>query len=141
MSRRWSRLFAAVALGAAVVVPLAPAQVAYGGVFDGDVTNRLPSSYTVKVATFTPPNLPETCVLNTGESVRCRTYWLPSGRADDQINGTNWDTDALMVESNYRLYKINGSYINIPAFRWYKILSGDNRTCELTSNVPACFPR
>ncbi|MFC7641139.1 hypothetical protein ACFQX6_09200 [Streptosporangium lutulentum] len=138
--RRQLRLVLALALGAAVTTSVvAPAQAASAGVLDGDVTNRLSSTYTVKVATFSGSNLTEKCPATNGTTYSCRTYWLPNGRADDQINGRNWDTDALMVESPYRVYSWTGTYQNVPAFRWYKISDGDNRTCELTSNTPACF--
>lgn len=141
MRRRLSPILA-LALGTALATSVvAPAQAASAGVFDGDVTNRLSSAYTVKVATFSGPNRSEKCLATNGTTYTCRTYWLPSGRADDQINGTNWDTDALMVESSYRIYNLNGTYQTVPAFRWYKISDGDNRTCELTSNTPACFYR
>ncbi|WP_066374066.1 hypothetical protein [Herbidospora mongoliensis] len=137
--KRTTRLLAALIMGIGMAVHVvAPAQA---GVFDGDVTNWLPSNYTVKIATFSGPNRTERCAATNGTTYSCRTFWLPYGKADDQINGQNWDTDALMVESSYRIYGINGSYQTVAAFRWYKISSGDNRTCEMAGSAPACYYR
>jgi hypothetical protein len=110
------------------------------GAFDGDVTNRLPSNYTVKIATFTPPNLPERCSVHGGATYNCRTYWLPSGRADDQINGRNWDTDGFMVEQDYIVERWAGtSQTRVPGFRWTRISSIENATCFLDGgSTPIC---
>jgi hypothetical protein len=115
------------------------------GAFDGDVFNRLPSRYTVKIASFTGPERCPTWQYWPGEpdgragpTFSCRTYWLPSGKPDDEINGRNFDTDGFMVESNYQV-RGAGFRVNVPAFRWYRIRDGMNVNCELTDGRPVCY--
>ncbi|MBG0832970.1 hypothetical protein HS041_35295 [Planomonospora sp. ID67723] len=125
---------ASVSLPAAI---LSPAQ-AQAGALDGDVTNRLSSGYTVKIATFSGSNLNERCSVDGGATYNCRTYWLPSGKSDDQINGRNWDTDAVMVEQRYKVERWGGTSSQwVSAFKWTKFSSVENATC-FYDGAPIC---
>lgn len=129
----------------AVAVSFFSAAPAQAGFFDGDVSNRLPSQYTVKIATFGGGS--SSCyAFNHNTSYSCTHWWLPSGKADDQIRGSNFDTDGFMVESSYRakIYNGNGALLinqMVPAFQWTKIRSGANANCELVSGTPTCTVR
>ncbi|KAB1118388.1 hypothetical protein O7630_22065 [Micromonospora sp. WMMD718] len=112
------------------------------GVFDGDITNNLSSTYTVKIADLGGGSTSCGTWLSTGAgpSYACTTWWLPSGKADDQIRGSNFDTDAFMIESPYRV-KIGTQApktYDVPAFRWVKIPDGSNANCSLSSGKPYC---
>jgi hypothetical protein len=125
---------------ASVSIPVAilsPTQ-AQAGALDGDVTNRLSSGYTVKIATFSGSNHTERCAVDGGATYNCRTYWLPSGKSDDQINGSNWDTDAVMVEQRYKVERWGGTSSKwVAAFKWTKFSSIENATC-FYDGAPIC---
>lgn len=118
-------------------------QVEPSGVFDGDVSNWLSSSYTVKIAAFGSGS--SWCATwganGAGPTYSCTHWWLPSGQADDQIRGSNFDTDAFMIETNYfvKVRPLNGGYsFSVPAFKWTKISDGWNVNCSLEGSTPTC---
>ncbi|GII79223.1 hypothetical protein Sru01_42050 [Sphaerisporangium rufum] len=125
-------------LGLALPLLAVNAAGAQAGALDGDVTNRLSSSYTVKIATFSGSGLTENCQVDGGKLYKCKTYWLPSGKADDQIRGANWDTDAVMVESRYKVERWGGTSSHwVNAKIWTKFSSIENATC-FYDGAPIC---
>jgi hypothetical protein len=101
---------------------------------DGDVTNRLSAAYTVKIAVFGTGT--QTCDIWNSTDFKCVHWWLPSGQADDQIRGSNFDTDGFMVESNYRVIEDGVTYY-VGARRWTRISNGENVNCYY-SGGPIC---
>lgn len=134
MLKRIGGVLAAAGLSVSTVVLGAPQ--AEAGAFDGDVTNRLPSSYTVKIATFGGGS--ERCAVDGGATYNCTTYWLPSGQSDDQIRGRNWDADGVMVEQSYKVERWGGTSSHwVSGFTWTKFSSVENATC-FYDGAPIC---
>lgn len=131
-SRRVAAFVSAALLGvAAFAVNTTPA---HAGAFDGDVTNKLPSSYTVKIADLGGGG--SSCKTWNAGTFNCTHWWLPTNKADDQIKGSNFDTDAFMVEQQVLVYNF-GTAIRVPAFTWTKIPDGSNVNCYLSPG-PVC---
>jgi hypothetical protein len=90
LMRRAGAVTGACLMGAALLTT-GPARAAVLG----DVRNELPSSYTVKVATFGSGS--SSCPTWNSGTQRCTHWWLPSGMTDDGIR-PGMDTDGFMVE-------------------------------------------
>ncbi|WP_433348134.1 hypothetical protein ACQP25_32785 [Microtetraspora malaysiensis] len=116
----------------------------------GTVENRLPSSYTVKVARFLSGGAGKCKVWNSSGGndgsasvVRatwsCNVRWLPSGKATDTEFGWTYDADGVMIESNY-IYQ-NGSWAQSPpAFMWTRFHDYSRVICELDYHKrPHCY--
>ncbi|WP_157563686.1 hypothetical protein [Micromonospora chokoriensis] len=120
----------------------AGADVSPLGVTDGDVTNQLPSSYTVKIADLGggSTSCPTWTAAGASTTYACTTWWLPSGQSDDQIRGANFDTDGFMVESAYTVKenRTGGRTYSVPAFKWVKFSSGLNVNCSVSSGKVLC---
>jgi hypothetical protein len=125
---------AAIALG----VVLAPSPASAGWA-DGDITNNLPSSYTVKIADLGNGQMPGCSTWNAGWFT-CTHWWLPSGKADGQIGlGSNFDTDAFMVEN--RSYLLIAPNVNVwrGAGVWTKISDFSNVSCDESNGSAVCI--
>lgn len=110
------------------------ASPASAGLVDGDITNRLSSAFTVKIADFGTGGQPGCSTWNAGWN-SCTHYWLPSGKADGQIGlGTNFDTDGFMVENSRYLVVAPNTSIWVAAGRWTKISDFSNVNCDESSS-------
>lgn len=120
------------ALAASGVLALATANSAHAGPFEGDVDNRLPSQYVVKVATFGDGN-PWWCpTWNGAGGYSCTHYWLPSGKSDDEIHGGSaWDADGFTVETHNYIYRTWFSSRTVSAGTYTRISSSEHVYCDL----------
>ncbi|MFB7287334.1 hypothetical protein [Actinacidiphila glaucinigra] len=128
---------AALLAAAAGLVVLAPAPQANAGTCTlgficGYVGNRLPSSYTVKVAELGVGS--ETCRTEEG-TFTCKTYWLPSGKQSKDIGVK--DVDALTVEN--AAWTTNNNSTWFAAGAWEKISDIQGRWCYVEDGHPACY--
>lgn len=124
----------------ALVAGAASAGPAQAGAFDGDVTNRLPSNYSLHIAELGVSGA--TCQVliapNTLQPQRCRHYWLPSGWADDARLGSNFDVDAFTVGTHgYEVYT-GGLHWLIGSGFYFRISDGQNVNCAVESGRPVC---
>ncbi|WP_066370030.1 hypothetical protein [Herbidospora mongoliensis] len=131
------KLAAGLATAAAVAALLAPAPAlaevcSYG--FCGSVKNNLPSNFHVKVATFDEGS--EICDTYNAGRIKCKTYWLPSGRSSSQIGVK--DADGFMVEQQFRDGYVNG--VLLSGGTWVKIPSSAGIFCSILrgSPIPSC---
>jgi hypothetical protein len=122
-ARRAVTVMAACLLGATVLT----ATPAHAG-NRGDVRNDLPSSYTVKIATFGGGT--SSCSTWNSGTQRCTHWWLPSGNTDDGIR-PGMDTDGFMVEQQVLVVLPTGVALWVPAFTWTRIGDLEDVHCRM----------
>lgn len=131
MLKQWARRLMVVTASGLLGFSLLTAVPAHAVL--GDVMNRLPSQYVVKVAEFGTGT--QSCRTATG-TVRCAHWWLPSGRSDDQIR-PGMDTDAFMVEREVLVIRA-GLARRVPAFEYTRISDLANVECRVDGG-PVCI--
>ncbi|SMC62157.1 hypothetical protein [Kibdelosporangium aridum] len=131
MLKHWARRLTVVTFSGLLGFSLLTALPAHATL--GDVLNRLPSNYVVKVAEFGMGT--QSCRLAT-TTVRCAHWWLPSGQSDDQIR-PGMDTDAFMVEREVLVIRA-GLARRVPAFEYTQIGDLANVECRVDGG-PVCI--
>ncbi|WP_380141013.1 hypothetical protein [Kibdelosporangium aridum] len=101
----------------------------------GNIDNRLPAAWPVKIAEFGVGGSHRCSTRNAG-SFTCREYWLPSGKSDSDIRGFFFDTDGFQVENVSRYYV--SSYGWVPGDVWFKIEDYHEVRCTVVGGAPYC---
>ncbi|MFD7446935.1 hypothetical protein [Streptomyces sp. NPDC059909] len=136
VARRMAKATTLLAATAGLVVFSPASQANAGecslGFLCGYVQNKLPSSYTMKIAQLGMGT--ETCRTEEG-TFTCKTYWLPSGKTSKDIGVK--DADALTVEN--AAWTTNNNRTWFAAGAWEKISNVESRLCVVEGGHPACY--
>lgn len=104
---------------------------------DGDITNRLPSAYTVMIAEWGTKQLPGCSTWNEGwYSCSNPPYWLPSGKSDGEIRSPGFDTDGFMVENRSYRVRFTNRTVSLAAGTWTAIDDFSNVNCFEAQDGP-----